>query len=399
MPEIDWVLRRVRLADGEPLADVALAGGRIVALAPDLPLAGREEWDLQGRVALPGLVDARVHLDRALLPLGGPLAGDEGWRAQQPLVSFESYLARGRQALRQAVLAGTVAMRVHVEAAAPPALEAALQLKDEVGPWCELQVVAVGRPGAGAPEERALAAAVAAGADLIGAAPGAEPDPLASIDAALELAERHGTRLDLTLEEGGAARLLGHLARRVAERGFAGVAAGPFGTLGPPGAEREELFAAVAEARLDLIAVPASTLLSAHAAGRPAGPLPLRELRDAGVNVCAASGEARSPVNPYGRFDPLLTAQLAGYAAGLDGPDGPAACLGLVTSGAAQALRLEGHGLFEGGRADLTVLRARSVSDAVTGLPERLALFRDGQRLFLERTTHEWAPSAPSWLW
>jgi allantoinase len=49
--------------DGVRRADVGVAGGRVVAVAPSLDDAAREEVDASGLHVLPGVVDAHVHLN------------------------------------------------------------------------------------------------------------------------------------------------------------------------------------------------------------------------------------------------------------------------------------------------------------------------------------------------
>src|SRR2546425_4178046 len=54
------------LPDREGTVDLAIAGGRIVAIGPASGPA-RETIDVAGRLVTPGLVDAHIHLDKALL--------------------------------------------------------------------------------------------------------------------------------------------------------------------------------------------------------------------------------------------------------------------------------------------------------------------------------------------
>ena len=65
MPAFDLLVRggRLVLPDGERAADVGVDGGRIVAIAPELAGAGREEVDARGLHVFPGAVDAHVHFD------------------------------------------------------------------------------------------------------------------------------------------------------------------------------------------------------------------------------------------------------------------------------------------------------------------------------------------------
>ncbi|HYE44359.1 MAG TPA: amidohydrolase family protein, partial [Caulobacter sp.] len=62
----DLVLRGGTVVDGTGaapfVADVAVRGGRIAAVGPDLP-AGAEEIDAAGKLVTPGFVDIHTHYD------------------------------------------------------------------------------------------------------------------------------------------------------------------------------------------------------------------------------------------------------------------------------------------------------------------------------------------------
>src|SRR5688500_18624880 len=64
------VIRHATVIDGTRApryqADIAISGGRITAIGPDLP-RGDEEIDASGRIAAPGFIDAHTHDDRLLL--------------------------------------------------------------------------------------------------------------------------------------------------------------------------------------------------------------------------------------------------------------------------------------------------------------------------------------------
>ena len=67
MHEADLVIRGGLIADGsggEPfVGDVAVSGGKIVAVGSNLALRGHEEIEAAGQVVTPGFVDIHTHYD------------------------------------------------------------------------------------------------------------------------------------------------------------------------------------------------------------------------------------------------------------------------------------------------------------------------------------------------
>jgi cytosine/adenosine deaminase-related metal-dependent hydrolase len=77
-------LRNARLPEREGLADLVLRGDRVETVAaPGVVPACEREADLQGRVVLPGLVNAHDHLDLSTFPdlAAGRYANAEQWQA------------------------------------------------------------------------------------------------------------------------------------------------------------------------------------------------------------------------------------------------------------------------------------------------------------------------------
>lgn len=71
----------VILETGEVITDVAVQGGKIVAIGQDL--SGERVIDATGLVVSPGMVDAHVHITD---PGGGYRDEWEGMSQEQPLV-------------------------------------------------------------------------------------------------------------------------------------------------------------------------------------------------------------------------------------------------------------------------------------------------------------------------
>jgi allantoinase len=117
MPEYDLIIRggQVVTADAVIAADIAVMGGQIVAVEPDLAGSGRDELDASGLHVFPGLIDAHVHFNepgrtewegwgtgsRALGAGGGTTACEMPLNAHPPtldLASFEQKAAAAHNA-------------------------------------------------------------------------------------------------------------------------------------------------------------------------------------------------------------------------------------------------------------------------------------------------------------
>src|SRR6266545_1780076 len=94
--------------------------GRIAAIAPSLPMAsGEPVIALDGKLIVPGLVDAHQHLDksrtrRAVSNPSGTLDGAlAGYREFAAKVSRQDIIARAEHTLTTCLARGTVAIRSH----------------------------------------------------------------------------------------------------------------------------------------------------------------------------------------------------------------------------------------------------------------------------------------------
>ena len=114
------LLANVRLADGRD-ADIRMAEGSIAAIGSGLETAGAVVIDGGGWLALPGMIDGHVHLDKTLTGLpwmpypAGPsrasrIATERGLRSKLPPPA-----ERASNLVRQAVAAGTTAFRTHAD--------------------------------------------------------------------------------------------------------------------------------------------------------------------------------------------------------------------------------------------------------------------------------------------
>ena len=354
MTKYELVLRNARVDDG-PLQDIALETGKIVAMANRLEDSGREERNLEGRIVLPGFVEAHCHIDKTLTidrvenASGTLLEAILNWVAFKPNLTRADYLARGRRALLMALRMGTTNLRTHVDvdAGGSLALESVLELKQEFVGRVDLQIVALGGPGVSDAEFAAMRHALELGADIVGGCPAIRSDPKAEVVRALELAEQFGRPVDLHIDENENPESLSleTLAEETIVRGLEGrVTAGHCCSL----AFMDERTAArvvekVARAKLNIVTLPACNLVLQ---GREMNPTPrgltrVKQLLEAGVNVVTGTDNVQDPFQPLGNYDLLAASNLTALAAHMTGRTQMLETLEMTTTRAAKVLGLE----------------------------------------------------------
>ena len=376
---------------GGPARDLLVAGGRIAQVGEGLAAPEcAAVVDGQGQLALPGLVDAHAHLDKTLwgLPWRPHTAG-EGLAA---LIDNEH---RGRAELRRRgvtvaqraaglldtyVAAGTSHIRSHVDVdtvAGLDSLEGVMEARDAFADRVTIELVAfpqsglLVRPGTA----ELLEAAVRAGADLVG---GLDPAgfyhrPVEHLDTIFATAGRHGCGLDIHLHDGGelGAFTIDLILERTRALGLAGrvTISHAFALAEVPEPRRQRLVEGLADQRVSLATVAPGN--------RP--PLPLASLHAAGVAVGLGCDGIRDLWSPWGDGDMLGRAALLAWRAGARRDQDLAGALELATAGGARVLGLDGHGLEPGCWADLTLVPAATVGEAVVAHPPRSLVLKRGR--------------------
>jgi cytosine/creatinine deaminase len=394
MTKYELVLRNARSDDG-PLQDIALEAGKIVAMANMLEDSGREERNLEGRVVLPGFVEAHCHIDKTLTidrvenASGTLMEAIINWVAFKPNLTSDDYLARGRRALLMALRMGTTNLRTHVDVDANGllALESVLELKQEFAGRVDMQIVALGGPGVNDAEFSAMQNALELGADIIGGCPAIRIDPKAEVVRALELAERFGKPVDLHVDENENPESLAleTLAEETITRGLEGrVTAGHCCSLAfMDERTADRVIEKVARAKIHIVTLPACNLVLQ---GREMNPTPrgltrVKQLLEAGVNVVTGTDNVQDPFQPLGNYDLLAASNLTALAAHMTGRSQMLETLEMTTTRAAKVLGLEHHGLRVGCYADLVVIDAQSRLEALAQVSTNRMVIKAGKVL------------------
>ena len=393
---IDLLLRDCRLPDGEAPQHIAIVGGRIASIGRDAP-AALEVIDVEGRLVTPGLVEAHIHLDKALLDdrvtaAAGTL--EEAIRLTGEAkrhFTVEDIRARARRVLDMAIAAGTTAMRSHVEVdpiVGLTALEAILPLKAEYAAALDLQLCAFAQEGIlqSPGTEGLLRRALGRGADLIGGCAYNDIDADKHIEIVFALAQAFDVDVDFHIDFFDEPDHL-HV-RQVIEHtvrsGWQGrVAVGHLTELAAlPVVEQDTLIGQLAAAGIGVIALPATDL---YLMGRGdevnvrRGLTPVRRLLAAGVPVALASNNIRNPFTPVGTADLADLTFLTAIAAHMGTPRELRMLLDTITTHPARLLRLPEYGLAPGCHADLVVWDCERAEEAVATLPPRVLVIKRGR--------------------
>ena len=416
---IDLLLRECRLPDGDAAVHIAIADGRIAGIGREAP-AAREVIDVEGRLVTPGLVEAHIHLDKALLADRISAAAgtvEEAIRLTGEAkrgFTVEDIRARARQVLDVAIAAGTTAMRTHVEVdpiLGLAALEAMLPLKAEYAPAIDLQICAFAQEGIlKAPgTEELLRRALTRGADLVGGCPYNDTDARQHIEIVFALARAFDVDADFHVDFFDEPEHL-HVRQVIEETLRAGwqgrVVVGHLTELAALSAvEQDAIVAELAAAGIGVIALPTTDLYlmgRRDEANVRRGLTPLRRLLAAGVPVALATNNVRNPFTPVGTADLADLTFLTVVAGHMGTPREMRMLLDTITIHPARMLRLPDYGLAVGRRADLVVWDCARPEDVVAALPPRLLVIKHG-RVTIEherRTRERWreergSPDAP----
>jgi cytosine deaminase len=381
------LIRNVRPMGGSA-TDVRVQDGRIAELGAALAApAGALVEDGQGALLLPGLVEGHTHLDKTMwgmdwyrnevgTNLTDKIENERAFRhasghdaAAQSLVLAKAFLALGTTRLRTHVDVDTQAGLRH--------LEGTLRTRAALREVQQIQIVAFPQSGllgrAGTAE--LLGESLAMGADVLG---GLDPcaidgDPVKSLDVLFGIAHKHQRPVDIHLHEPGAmgAFSLDLILQRTEALGMQGKVAISHGFCLGDVSERERETLLARMARLGVV------LVTSAPPSRSVPPL--MACRQAGVTVLGGNDGIRDTWSPYGNPDMLERAMIIGLRYNLRRDDEIEVALDTVTHSGARGCGFEAYGLVPGNRADLVLVDAQTVAQAVVSRPVRKLVVAGGR--------------------
>ena len=397
---LDLIVRNANLPDGRRGIDIAVQDGRILRVAPSIEGEARREIDASGCLATPPFVDSHFHLDSAL-SLGQPRMNESGtllegiqlWGELKPHLTIESVVERARMLCHWAIAKGTLAIRSHVDVCDERliAVQALLELRAEMKPYLDIQLVAFPQDGyfrfPGAPElvERALDL----GVDVIGGIPHFErtmKEGAKSVRALCELAAERGLLVDMHCDETDdpLSRHVETLAYETQRLGLQGRVTGSHLTSmhSMDNYYVSKLIPLMAEAGLNAVPNP---LINIVLQGRHdtypkrRGMTRVKELMTAGINVSFGHDCVMDPWYSLGTHDMLEVASMGLHVAQMTALEEMPRTFDAVTVNGARTLGLDGYGLAEGCHGDIVILQASDKIEALRLKPARLFVVRRGK--------------------
>ncbi|EEN8991637.1 cytosine deaminase [Salmonella enterica subsp. enterica] len=352
-------IRQTRLQGHEGLWQITIENGRFSRIEPQeaASLPQGEVLDAEGGLAIPPFVEPHIHLDTTQTAgepswnqSGTLFEGIERWAERKAMLTHEDVKARAMQTLKWQMANGIQYVRTHVDVSDPTltALKAMLEVKQEVAPWVDLQIVAF--PHFEFTREYGVE----------------------SLHKTFALAQKYDRLIDVHCDEidDEQSRFVETVAALAHRDGMGARVTASHTTAmhSYNGAYASRLFRLLKMSGINFVANP---LVNIHLQGRfdtypkRRGVTRVKEMLEAGINVCFGHDDVFDPWYPLGTANMLQVlhmglhvCQLMGYGQINDG-------LNLITIHSAKTLHLQDYGLSVGNAANLVILPAENGFDAV----------------------------------
>ncbi len=380
-------VRNVRPWGAAPV-DLEITDTRISALRPHDPRRA-DGIDGRGLLALPGLVNTHAHVDKSWWGRQWQSYGGEGgtdgrirWERERRDELGIPGLRATRAVLAEFVRHGTTAVRSHVDVDLGIGLDGIHIVRDAVDEYegtVDLEIVAfpqdgvLRRPGV----DDLLERAAAAGVEHIGGLDpaGIDRDPVGQLDVLFGIAGHHGCGVDIHLHDSAdlGAFQLELIVERTAAAGLDGrvnIAHG-FALTQIPATRRRDLLQA-----FGALGISVTTVAPARMAQ-----FDLAEFDEAGVTVGLGTDGIRDLWSPYGTGDLLGIAWQLARGGGAVTDEAITRVVRAATSDAARLVGRDVHDLVVGAPADIVLIDAENVPDALVRTAPRERVIGAGRVL------------------
>ncbi len=395
----DLIVRNATLTDGSG-TDIAIKGERIAAVEPGIAAEAAETIDAGHLLVSQPFVDPHFHMDATLsygLPRrnasGTLLEGIALWGELKPHLTHAAVKERALRYCDWAAAQGLLAIRTHVDVCDDRllALEALIEVRSEIAPYIDLQLVAFPQHGLYRDPDghRNLIRALDRGADVVGGIPHFErtmADGTRSVTELCELAAERGLPVDLHCDETDDphSRHIEQLVAETCRLGMGGRVAGSHLTSmhGMDNYYVSKLLPLIAEAGVSVIPNP---LINIVIQGRQdtypkrRGLTRVPEMIAHGIPVGWGQDCVLDPWYCLGKADMLDVAHMGLHVAQMTSLADIRHCFRMITEINAAIMGLDEFGLARGRLASMVILDANSPEDAIRLRADRLTVISRGR--------------------
>ncbi len=392
----DYLIKNARTRfSGNNLLQIGIKDGKIAAIAPKVDGEARQIVDAGGHLVTESFVNGHLHLckvytlsmmdDEALGAYTGESMGGAMTAIELAARVKEKYdeswiIENVRKAVKLAIRFGNTHIRAFADTDTKARLEgvkALIRAREEFKDKVEIQVVAfpqdgvVRDPGA----EDYVEEALKLGADVVGGIPWIEytdADAREHIDRMFALAKKYNKPISMLIDDAGdpTLRTLEMLAVKTIKEGWEGRVTAQHAramALYPEPYYRKIEYL-LKRAQIGVVSDPQTGPLYAR----------VKSLYKAGVRVALGQDDIADAYYPFGRNNMLEVAFLAAHLMWMTSREELEILYDLITTNAALALNIPNYGLKEGCNADLVILNAGSVWEAIWNHEAPLHVFKNG---------------------
>ncbi len=394
--EYSLVIRNARTREFPgKLVDIAIKDGKIEAIKEKIEFRGEKEIDANGKLVSPPFVDAHLHMCKVytFLMIGEDAIkhyheSDMGTSEIAILLASkvkekydESWIyENAKKAALEAIEYGTLYIRAFVDTDTKAKLEgikALLRVRDELKDKITIQVVAfpqdgvVRDPGA----EDYIRKAVEMGADVVGGIPWielTEEEQDYHINSMFEIAKEFNRDVAMLTDDTGDPwlRTTEKLALKAIKEGWIGRVTANHARASSmyPKPYLTKLAQILKKADISLVSDPQT------------GPLhiPIKFMLNEGVNVALGQDDIADAYYPYGNNNMLEVAFVNSHILWMTSLKDMDTLYSMITYNAAKAMNIKDYGLKPGARADLVILNASTVYEAIWRHEKPLHVIKNG---------------------
>lgn len=382
------LVKNVHIHNREGLWQILIEEGKISRIFSQDEIFNYSGEILDGEegIIYPPFVEPHIHLD-ATQTAGQPnwnqsgtlFEGIERWAERKSLLSHEDVKSRAWKTLKWQIANGVQYVRTHVDVSDSTltALKAMLEVKKEIAPWVDLQIVAFPQEGIlSYPNgEKLLDQAMKMGADVVGGIPHFEftrEYGVESMHIAFDIARKYNKQIDIHCDEidDEQSRFVETVAALALKYDIGEKVTASHTTAmhSYNNAYASRLFRLLKMSKIHFVANP---LVNIHLQGRfdtypkRRGVTRVKEMLKNNINVCFGHDDVFDPWYPLGTANMLQVLHMGLHVCQLMGYGQINNGLKLVTENSAKALGLTDYGIKEGNSANFIVLPAENGFDAV----------------------------------